>query len=107
MVARNEIYWANLEPPAGRRPVCILTRSRVIAVRSSVTVAPITRRVRGIPSEVEVDRGEGLAHGGVINCDNVLTVPKAALDPEPIGDLSVVKQAELDRALRFALGIEY
>jgi mRNA interferase MazF len=107
VVARDEIYWADLEPPGGRRPVCILTRTRVISARSSVTCAPITRRVRGIPSEVEVGPAEGLPHPGVINCDNVLTVSKTVLDREPLGRLSAVKQAELDRALRFALGITH
>lgn len=107
MVARNEIYWANLEPPGGRRPVCILTRTRVIAARRSVTCAPITRRIRGIPAEVDVGRAEGLPHPGVINCDNVLTVSKTVLDREPVGRLGLVKQAELDRALRFALDITH
>jgi mRNA interferase MazF len=107
VVARNEIYWATLEPPGGRRPICILTRTRVIAARSSLTCAPVTRRVRGIPSEVEVGPEEGLPHPGVINCDNVMTVPKAALDPEPLGKLDAIKRAELDRALRFALGIKH
>ena len=36
-----------------------------------------------------------------------MAVPKAALDPEPVGRLSLAKRAELDRALRFALDIEY
>jgi mRNA interferase MazF len=107
VVARNEIYWASLEPPGGRRPVCILTRTRVIPARSSVTCAPITRRIRGIASEVEVGRAEGLPHPGVVNCDNVLTVSRSALDREPLGKLSSAKRAELDRALRFALDIAY
>ena len=107
VVARNEIYWATLEPSGGRRPVCILTRSRVISARSSVTCAPITRRVRGIPGEVEVGGSEGLPHPGVINCDNIMTIPKAALDAEPLGRLGLVKQAELDRALRFALDVRH
>ena len=107
VVAHNDIYWADLGSSGGRRPVCILTRTRVIPARSNVTCAPITRRIRGIPAEVEVGRAEGLPHPGVINCDNVLTVSKRVLDSEPLGRLSVVKQAELDRALRFALDIKY
>ncbi|MBN2114860.1 MAG: type II toxin-antitoxin system PemK/MazF family toxin [Acidimicrobiia bacterium] len=107
MVARNDVYWADLGPPGGRRPVCILTRTAVIAARHSVTCAPITRRIRGIASEVEVGREEGLPHAGVINCDNILTVSKDALGPRPVGRLSLAKRAELDRALRFALDIAY
>ena len=32
MVARGDVYWADLGPPAGRRPVCVLTRDAAIAV---------------------------------------------------------------------------
>ena len=105
MVARNEIYWANLEPPTGSRPVCVLTRTAVIPMLHTVACAAITRTVRGIPAEVEVGRAEGLPHPGVINCDSIMAVPKAALDPDPLGKLDAVKRAELDRALRFALEI--
>ena len=45
-------------------------------------------------------RAEGLPHPGVINCDSIMAVPKSALDPEPLGALDIVKQAELDRALQ-------
>ncbi len=32
MVARNEIYWADLGPPAGRRPVCVIPTVPVLAM---------------------------------------------------------------------------
>ena len=43
MVASNDIYWGDLGPPAGRRPVCVLTRDAAIEVLTTVTCAPITR----------------------------------------------------------------
>lgn len=107
MVARAEIYWADLGPPAGRRPVCVLTRDAAIDVLQAVTCAPITRNIRGIASEVEVGPDSGLPDVGVIACDNILTVPKARLDPEPVGMLDLEKRIELDHALRFALAIMY
>ena len=107
MVARNEIYWADLGPPAGRRPVCVLTRNAAIDVLQTVTCAPITRTIRGIASEVEVGPAHGLPEAGVINCDNILTVAKVRLDPEPVGILGLDARARLDRALRFALDIVY
>ena len=67
----------------------------------------ITRTVRGIRSEVEVGPDQGLPIPGVISCDNLLTVPQAALDPAPFGHLEEVKRAQLDRALRYALDIRY
>jgi len=107
VVARNEIYWANLDPPSGRHPVCVLTRTAVIPMLHTIACAAITRTIRGIPAEVEVGRAEGLPHPGVINCDSILAVPKAILDSEPLGKLDALKRAELDRALRFALGMTH
>jgi mRNA interferase MazF len=107
VVARNDIYWADLGPAAGRRPVCVLTRDAAIEVLTAVTCAPITRTIRGIRSEVEIGPVVGLPEPCVISCGNVITVPQAELDPEPIGRLDETKRAELDRALRYALDIVY
>jgi len=107
VVARNEIYWADLGPPAGRRPVCILTRDAAIAVLTAVTCAPLTPTIRGIRSEVQVGTEQGLPEPCVISCDNVITVPLANIDSDPVGELDELKRAELDRALRFALDIIY
>ena len=107
MVARNDIYWADLGPPAGRRPVCVLTRDAAIAVLTAVTCAPITRTIRGIRSEVELGPEHGLAEPCVISCDNVITVPLDDLDPEPVGHLDETSRAALDRALRYALDTVY
>jgi mRNA interferase MazF len=107
VVARNEIYWADLGPPAGRRPVCVLTRDAAISVLTAVTCAPITRTVRGIRSEVELGPDDGLPDACAISCDNILTIAAADLDPVPISTLDEVKRAQLDRALRYALDIVY
>lgn len=107
MVARGEIFWADLGPPAGRRPVCVLTRDAAIEVLRTVTCAPITRTIRGIRSEVEVGPADGFPEASVINCDNLVTVPQDVLDPAASGRLDEVKRAELDRALRYALDIRY
>jgi len=107
VVARGEIYWADLGEPAGRRPVCVLTRDAAIEVLHAVTCAPITRTIRGIASEVEVGAESGLPGDGVISCDNLITIPRASLDPEPIGALDLQRRIALDRALRYALDIAY
>lgn len=107
MVARGEVYWADLGEPAGRRPVCVLTRDAAAGVRTSVTCAPITRTVRSIDSEVPIGPDQGLPEPCVINCDSIVTIPKWSLDRDPTGSLDELKQAELDRALRYALDIRY
>jgi mRNA interferase MazF len=105
VVARNDIYWADLGRPAGRRPVCVLTRDAAIAVLTAVTCAPITRTIRGIRSEVEIGREHGLPERSVISCDNIITIPIGNLDDEPVGHLDEPSRARLDQALRYALDI--
>jgi mRNA interferase MazF len=107
VVTRGEIYWADLGPGLGRRPTMILTRSAAIPLLHSITVAPVTRRVRGIASEVPLGADEGLPSECVASCDNVLTIGQGALDPAPVGHLGPVKAAALDASLRFALEIRY
>jgi mRNA interferase MazF len=87
VVGRSEIYWADLGDQGGGRPVCILTRDGVIAVLDRVTCAPITRTVRGIPSEVHVGPNHGLPENAVIDCDNIITIGKHRLDQRPVGRL--------------------
>ena len=102
---RGEVYWADLPLGYGRRPVVVLTRSTVADVRTRVTVAPVTRRARKIRSEVPIGRAEGLTRLSVVNVDNVLTVPKELLEPEPIGRLGDAANRKLDGAIRWALDI--
>jgi mRNA interferase MazF len=104
VVARSDIIWADLCPPAGRRPVCVLARDAAIDVLSALTCAPITRTIRGIKSEAEVGR---LPEASVISCDTVITVPLDAFDGEPVGRLELEGRVRLDRALRYALDIQY
>jgi mRNA interferase MazF len=104
-VRRGEIYLATLPEPVGRRPVLLVTRTAAVAVRSAVTVAPVTRTIRGIASEVPLGRPHGLRARSVANCDSLQTIPRSALRRKPVGALTVDELPELDRALRFALGI--
>jgi mRNA interferase MazF len=102
---RGEIYWARLPPPIGRRPVLLVTRSAAIPVRSAVTVAPITRTIRDLPSEIPLGRRHGLRVRSVASCDSLQTIPTSALASRRLGGLPVEELPALDRALRFALGI--
>jgi mRNA interferase MazF len=105
MVRRGDIYWATLPDGAGRRPVCVLTRTAAIDVLDSLVVAPLTRSVRGLRSEVFLDEKDGLPSPCAISCDNVTTIPKAIVDLTPLARLHVTRLVELDRALKFALDI--
>ena len=100
---RGEIWWANF-PLHDRHPVAILTRNTAIDVRELVTVAPVTSRIRKIPSEVPVGGEAGLSKPSVINVDLIQTVRKSDLT-ERIGILPQDKVRELNVAILFALGI--
>jgi mRNA interferase MazF len=101
---RGEIWWAALPAPAGRRPVVLLSRDEAYAVRELVTIAPVTTRIRRIPTEVALGRPEGLPRRCVVSLDTVTTIPKRIL-ARRITALSPPKLAAVDRALRFALGL--
>jgi len=106
-VKRGDVYWADLPPPSGRRPVLVVSRDSAIHVRARVVVAPVTTTVRGIDSEVPMGRREGLPRRCVANCDDLLTIPKQIVAETPEGKLSRARLRTLDKALRFALGIRY
>ncbi len=85
----------------------MLTRDAAIDVLTTVTCAPITRTIRGIPSEVELGPDHGLPEACVITCDNVVTIPQQDLDDEPVGHLDEITRSRLDAALRYSLDITY
>lgn len=101
---RGEVWWADLDPPVGRRPVLILTRSSAVAVRDQVVVAIITRTVHNIRSEVRLARSDGMPQASVVNCDVLATAPKSRL-LNKITELSSAKMDEVHEALRFALDL--
>ena len=99
---RGEVWWADLDK---RRPVVLLSRDEAYAMRAMLIAAPATTTVRGFSLEVKVGRREGLSADCVINCDWLVTVPKADL-VERAGALSAAKLRLVDEALRFALGLD-
>jgi mRNA interferase MazF len=68
---RAEVWWADLPPPVGPRPVVVLTRDAVCDTIGAVVVALVTRTSRGLPTEVSIGRAEGLPRPSVVNTDNI------------------------------------
>ena len=101
---RGEIRWYKFSPPDKQRPVLILTRTAVLAYLGEVTVAPITTTVREIPSEVFLDRDDGMPRECAVNCDHLQTVVKARIG-SLITTLPPAKMEQVHRALRFALNL--
>ena len=102
---RGEIWWADLTPPAGRRPVLLLSRDEAYAVRELVMVAPLTTRIRAIASEVMLGHDDGVPRDCVINLDTITMIAKASLR-DRLTSLSGDKLKAVDEALHFSLGLE-
>jgi len=101
---RGEVWWARLPAPARERPVVLLSRHAAYTVRRSVTVAPITTKVRNIPVEVPVGVDEGLPRPSVVNTDDVATIPAHSLGRR-VGQLSSEKMQQVEDALGVALSL--
>ena len=104
---RLDLVWVELGAPAGRRPVCVLTRDAAIPVLTALVCAPITRTIRRIASEVVLDPTDGHGVESANTSDTIVTIPSAAFDPEPVGHLDPDRAVALDRALRYALDIRW
>jgi len=87
------------------RPVLILTRELVRPHLGSVTVAPITKTVRGLSTEVHVDAANGLAGPSVVSCDNITTIPTSSVGVQ-IGVLLDRQEPDLSDAIRAAFDLD-
>ena len=101
---RGEVWWADLPPPDRLRPVVLLSRDSAYDVRSLITIAPVTTRIRGIRAEVLLGPEDGLRRESVINLDNINTIAKDLLR-RVIAELGQGKIGEVDAAIHFALGL--
>jgi mRNA interferase MazF len=97
---RGEIWWGEIEQ-VGRRPFLIMTRSAAIPVFNSILAAPVTRTIRGIPTELALGPDDGMPTDCVASFDNLRVVPKTYL-VDQICALRSSRLAEACTALRAA-----
>ena len=100
---RGEIRWYKFAKPDKKRPILILTRDSALEFLGEVTVAPISSTVRAIPSEVFLNKSDGMQKDCAINLDHIQTVSKGEIG-SLITVLSSKRMTELRSALLFALG---
>lgn len=99
------VFKPSPRDPKRFRVFVVVSRGELIASRfSSVICAPIYSVYHGLDSQVPVGVAEGLKHESSIHCDDLVSLPKAALT-DFVGSLSREKLTELNRALSFALGL--
>jgi mRNA interferase MazF len=102
VVARGEVWWGEA-PDAKGRPFLVVSRDAANAVMQRVLVAPVTTRIRAVPSELPLGPEEGLPRPSVASFDNLRPFPKAmltrrlgALDPARRHLLCAVAAATLE-----------
>jgi mRNA interferase MazF len=93
---QGEVWWAQAEDK--RRPVLIVTRDDAIPVLHRLVVAPVTRTVREIPTEVALGEDEGLPMPCAASFDNLQPINRYLLT-ERAGALLARRQTEVCRAL--------
>jgi mRNA interferase MazF len=93
---QGEVWWAESEDK--RRPVLVITRNEAIPVLRRLLVAPVTRTVRDIPTEIPLGADEGLPVDCAASFDNLQPINRHLLT-ERIGTLPADRRHELCGAL--------
>lgn len=104
-IERGDVRLYRFAPPDQERPVVVLTRQTSISRLSKVTVAPITSTLRGVPSEVALNEGDGMKGPCAVNLHNTVTVAQQRMGRR-VARLGSTRMSEICRALRFALGCD-
>lgn len=102
---RGELYRVRHPKgdPKRSRVFVIVSRTTLLdSAFSTTTCAPIYSARHGLSTQVPVGAAEGLKHDSAIHCDELVSLPKAALT-DYVGSLSAVRLRDLNRALAIAL----
>jgi mRNA interferase MazF len=113
VIARGEVWWADLGLPRGsapvlRRPVLVISDDRYNASRlQAVTVVVLTSTMRlaALPGNVAVPVDvSGLDRDSVVNVTQIATVDRVALE-ERVGRLPAWVMTQVDDGVRRALAL--
>src|SRR5215471_15107831 len=104
-IAREDVRLYSFARPDKKRPVVVLTRDSAIGYLATVTVAPITSTIRGVPSEVVLNEEDGMRASCAVNLHNAITVSQHRLGRR-VAQLSSLRMREVCAALRFSLGCD-
>jgi len=96
-IGHGEVWWGESSGSKGR-PFLVLSRDEAIPVLRTVLVAPVTRTIRRIPTEIPLGISEGLPVSSVAAMDCVIAFPKSML-VRRMGALAAERRRELRDAL--------
>ena len=104
-IARGDVRLYQFAAPDKKRPVVVLTRDSAVDYLATVTVAPITSAIRGVPSEVVLNEEDGMKALCAVNLHNAVTVSQQRLGKR-VAQLGSLRMSEICAALRFSLGCD-
>ncbi len=102
---RGDIWQIDLGERIGIRPVVVLSRQNVLEYLNKVTVAEVTTKGKGYPTEVFVGQKANLPKPSFVQADNLHTVPKASLEKR-LGTLDPDTMLEVSQKIVLALELE-
>lgn len=102
---RGDIWQIDIGGRAGRRPALVLTRQAVIPFLNKLTVAEVTSKGKGYPTEVAIAQRANLARASYVQLDNIQTISKDRF-VKYLGRLDPITMQEVGRKTILALGLE-
>ena len=102
---RGDIWMINLGGKIGTRPIVVLTRQNVLQYLNKVTVAEVTTKGKGYPTEVFIGQKANLQKPSFVQADNLHTVPQKRLE-RYVGTLDKQIMLEISRKVVLAQELE-
>ncbi len=102
---QGDICSYKFKEPNKERPVLILTRTDLIPLLNTVTVAEITTTIRNNDAEIWLDLSDGMREKCAINFVNIQTVPKSKVG-KVISHLVPERWSEVREAIDFVFNFE-
>ena len=102
---RGDVWVIDLGGRVGTRPVVILTRQNVLKFLNKVTVAEITTKGKGYPTEIFINQKANLPKPSFIQAENLHTVTKKKLE-KFIGTLDQDTMLKVSQKVVLALELE-
>jgi mRNA-degrading endonuclease toxin of MazEF toxin-antitoxin module len=102
---RGDVWLIDLGGRIGTRSVVILTRQNVLRFLNKVTVAEITTKGKGYPTEIFINQKANLPKPSFVQVDNLHTVTKNKLE-KFFGTLDQDTMAKVSQKVVLALELE-
>ncbi len=102
---RGDVWLIDLGGRVGTRPVVILTRRNVLKFLNKVTVAEITTKGKGYPTEIFINQKANLPKPSFVQAENLHTVTKKKLE-KFLGTLDQDTMLEVSQKVVLALELE-